>query len=118
MEAPRQIHRPSRCGVSLPPHRRAERYEAGGRGRAILPRATEAEITVLEPDAGAQVETEWRPLLGITYDHKDNILEIAVEHHDHLITNPDEIYVEESGEGMPSSMEVVAGQTKHIIALR
>jgi hypothetical protein len=36
-------------------------------------------------------------LLGISYDPKDDIIEIALEGVDHLIPKPREVYVEENG---------------------
>ena len=38
-----------------------------------------AEIEVASLDLGDQIEAEWLPLLGITYDDKDDVLEIALE---------------------------------------
>ena len=44
-----------------------------------------AEIEVASLDIGDQIEAEWAPLIGITYDHKDDLIEVAVEGVDHLI---------------------------------
>jgi hypothetical protein len=44
-----------------------------------------AEIEVASLALGDQIEAEWLPLLGIAYDPKDNVLEIALEGLDHLI---------------------------------
>lgn len=78
----------------------------------------QAEIRILAPTTGAQVESDWKPLLGITYDHHDNLLEVAMEHLDHLIVHPDDIYVQEESDGILRSMEVIEGDTKHIVELR
>ena len=78
----------------------------------------QAEIRILAPISGAQVESDWKPLLGITYDHKDNLLEVAMEHLDHLIVHPDDIYIHEGNDGVLRSMEVIEGDTKHIVELR
>lgn len=40
------------------------------------------------------------PLIGITYDSKDDILEIAMEGLDHLIRRPREIVVSEGADGL------------------
>jgi hypothetical protein len=42
-----------------------------------------AEIEVASLALGSQVEAKWLPLLGIAYDLKDDIIEIALEGLDH-----------------------------------
>jgi hypothetical protein len=56
-----------------------------------------AEILIAAPNLGNQIEAEWLPLLGITYDPKDDILEIALEGLDHMIRKPRVIYVGDTG---------------------
>ena len=50
--------------------------------------ASEAEIEVDSPQLGAQVEAEWLPFIGISYDPKDDIIDIALEGVDHIIEHP------------------------------
>ena len=50
-----------------------------------------AEIEVASLDLGDQIEAEWLPLLGITYDDKDDLLEVALDGLDHLIYGPREV---------------------------
>ena len=58
-----------------------------------------AEIEVASLALGDQIEAEWLPLLGIAYDPKDDILEIALDGLDHMVAAPQEIYVDiEHGE--------------------
>jgi hypothetical protein len=58
------------------------------------------------------------PLLGISYDPKDDIIEIALEGVDHLIPKPREVYVEENGLEL-SSLEVIDAEGTHqIIVLK
>jgi hypothetical protein len=77
-----------------------------------------AEIEVASLKLGDQIEAEWLPLLGISYDPKDDILDIDLEGQDHQIRNPREIYVEAQGLDL-SSMEVIdADGTRHIVSLR
>lgn len=77
-----------------------------------------AEIEVASLRLGDQIEAEWLPLLGISYDPKDDVLDIDLEDHDHLIRKPREIYVE--GQGLElSSLEVIdADGTRQIVILR
>ncbi len=56
-----------------------------------------AEVEVESLKLGDQVEADWVPLIGVTYDHKDDVLEVALEGLDHLIHKPRRIWVEESG---------------------
>jgi hypothetical protein len=77
-----------------------------------------AEIEIDALNVGAQVEAEWLPLLGITYDQKDDIVEIIVEGLDHLVHKPKEVFVTQDGT-LLSSMEVIDDSDyRHIVRLR
>jgi len=67
-----------------------------------------AEIEVAQLDLGDQIVAEWIPLLGVTYDSKDELLDVALDRLDHLIYRPKEILVDESPEGI-TSVAVVDG---------
>ena len=84
--------------------------------RALLGNRAEIEVASLE--LGDQIEAEWVPVLGITYDQKGDVLEIVLLGLDHLIPKPRHIFVDEGLTG-PSSLEVVdhAG-VRHIVQLR
>lgn len=78
----------------------------------------QAEIEVLSLNLGDQVEAEWLPLIGLTYDPKDDVLDVALEGLDHLIPKPQEIYVDDSSVGL-ASVAVADGEGKrHLIQLR
>lgn len=78
-----------------------------------------AEIRVLSKESGAQPETGWSPLEGITFNPKDNILYVKVESLNRMIWNPSEIYVDEDDKGWITSMEIEESDgTKDIIELR
>lgn len=75
-------------------------------------------VSVLGADIGVQHETEDSALIGITYDPKDGILEVATPNITHRIPNPEEIYVQEKL-GEPVSIEVIAPDgTKQIVELK
>ena len=57
------------------------------------------------------------PLLGITYDPKDDLVEIALEGLDHLISRPREVAVNEGAEGLESMEIVDADQARQIVKL-
>jgi hypothetical protein len=78
----------------------------------------EAEIEVTSLKLGDQIEAEWLPVHGLTYDPRDDVFEVALEGIDHLIPSPREIYIEDGGE-MLSSVEIVdAAGNKQIVKLK
>ena len=78
----------------------------------------QVEIEVAALSLGDQVEAEWVVLLGLTYDPRDDILEVATEAVDHLIRRPREIHVLEGPEGLESIEVVDAEGAKQIVRLR
>ncbi len=76
------------------------------------------EIEVESLALGDQIEAEWVPLVGITYDHKDNVVEVATEGLDHLIHRPVHIWVEESGAHFVAAEIERADGTTEIIRLK
>jgi Family of unknown function (DUF5335) len=50
-----------------------------------------AEIDVMSLKLGSQVRARWVRLLGITYDPKNDLLEVALDGFDHLIPKPLEL---------------------------
>ena len=61
-----------------------------------------AEIEVASLDLGDQIVAEWVPLLGITYDSKDDLVDVALDRYNHVIRHPREITVDESPAGLGS----------------
>ena len=77
-----------------------------------------AEIEVASLALGDQIEAAWVPLLGIVYDPKDDIIEIALDGLDHIIYKPREVYIDDSAPGLNSMQIVDAEGTRQIIQLR
>lgn len=78
-----------------------------------------AEIRVMSSEIGVQPETQWTLLKGISYDPKDDILDINVERLNRMILHPKEIYVDQEENGWLTSIEVVETDgTKDIIEIR
>jgi hypothetical protein len=46
------------------------------------------EIEVASLSMGDQIEAELLPILGIVYDPKDDLIEVALDGLDHLIPHP------------------------------
>lgn len=77
------------------------------------------EIQVMSDSLGVQPETSWMVLRGITYDPRSDNLQIQVDKMEHMISQPEEIYVEEMENGWITAMQVVqkSGE-KNIIEIR
>jgi hypothetical protein len=54
----------------------------------------QAEIEVESLDLGDQIEAEWAPLIGITYDEKDDLIEVALDDLDHMIRSPRAVFID------------------------
>jgi hypothetical protein len=78
----------------------------------------QAEIEVASLKIGVQIEAKWVPLLGITYDPKNDLVEVLVEGLDHLIRNPRDIYTEEGPAGLMSLEVIDTDDVRQIIRLR
>ena len=77
-----------------------------------------AEIEVASLDLGDQITAEWVPMLGITYDSKDDLLDVALDRYDHLIRHPKQIVVDEEKGGLSSVAVVDADGTTQIVRLK
>jgi hypothetical protein len=87
-----------------------------GISKGVASKLAQIEVTGLT--LGDQITANWLPLLGITYEPKSDLLEIALEGLDHLIHNPREISVEASPEGL-TSMEIVdSARQRQIVKLK
>jgi hypothetical protein len=103
---------------SLPRAEWAAYFDAFSRAKQHTGRVDYAEVRVFSPEIGAQPETRWLPLLGLTYDPKDDLLEVQVTGLDHLVAHPTAIYVEEAG-GRLDRMEVIRRDgTQEVVEIR
>src|SRR6478752_832756 len=87
-------------------------------GVSKLLEGKQAEIEVASLALGDQVEADWLPLLGIAYDPKDDLVEVALEGLDHLIPSPREIYVDDDPLGLLTFEIVNADDVREIIRFR
>jgi Family of unknown function (DUF5335) len=78
----------------------------------------QAEIEVASLSLGDQVQAEWLPLHGITYDPKGDLMEVTLEGLDHLIAKPCEVYVQDGTMGLESVEIIDADGIKQIVKLR
>src|SRR5262245_22033776 len=77
-----------------------------------------AEIEVAGLSLGDQIVAEWIPMLGITYDSQDDLLDVALDRSSHLIRHPKDILVEEDASGLKSVAVVDADGTRQIVKLK
>jgi hypothetical protein len=77
-----------------------------------------AEVEVASLALGVQVQAEWLPLLGIAYDPKDDIIEIALEGLDHIVHKPREVWVDIGTGGLVSLEVIDADGVQQIVRLR
>jgi hypothetical protein len=80
--------------------------------------AKQAEVEVASLALGDQVQAEWLPFIGITYDPNDDIVEVALDGLDHMIPHPREIYVDDGVGGLASIEIVDADGVKQIVKLK
>jgi Family of unknown function (DUF5335) len=67
----------------------------------------QAEIEVVSLDLGDQIEAEWTPLIGVTYDRKDDLIEIALEDLDHLIRSPRQLFIDYAVGGAIAAIQII-----------
>jgi len=78
----------------------------------------QAEVIIESPKLGVQVEANWVRIFGISYDHKDDIIIIALDGLDHIIHWPKTIFVDEA-DGAVTSLEAIdVDDVGHLVQLR
>ena len=75
-----------------------------------------AEIEVQSLDLGDQVEAENLPILGLVYDHKNDLFEVALEGLDHLILHPVELHVKGDAVRIESILVIDKEGTRHLVS--
>ena len=78
----------------------------------------QADIEVASLAFGDQIETKSVQVLGMVYDHKDDVIEIVLDGLDHLIYHPRDLYVDQNGLELSSVQIVDADGTRQIVTLR
>lgn len=75
-------------------------------------------IEVGSPLIGAQLEAQRVPLIGLTYDPKDDVLELIAGDLDHLIRAPRGLWVDEQPDGNLSLQVIDEDGAYQIVTLR
>jgi hypothetical protein len=76
-----------------------------------------AEVEVVALNLGDRYEARWVPLLGLAYDPKSDVFEIALEGLDHMIEHPREVLVETTRRGVVAIEIVDADDGRQIVKL-
>ena len=84
--------------------------------RALLGKWAEVEVASL--DLGDQIVIEWVPMIGITYDSRDDLLDVALDRANHLIRHPRQIVVEQGPTGVTSVAVVDADGLQQVVRLK
>lgn len=75
----------------------------------------QTEIEVASLRIGDQIQARWVPLLGVSYDPKDDIVEIAVQGLDHMVREPTTLTVQWNGAKAESLAVDTRAGDRHII---
>jgi hypothetical protein len=78
----------------------------------------QAEIEVASLDLGDQMLAEWLPLLGISYDHKDNLVAVSLDGVDHLIPSPRELHADMDASGLAALIVIDDEGRRQIVRLK
>jgi hypothetical protein len=77
-----------------------------------------AEVEVASLGLGEQIATEWAPLVGVSYDEKDDVFSIAVGGLGHLIRHPQTLAVQWRGPAVESLAVTDRAGRLHIVRFR
>jgi hypothetical protein len=84
--------------------------------KALLGKRAEIEVAAL--DLGDQIVAEWVPMIGITYDSRDDLLDVALDRSSHLIRHPREILIDQDATGLKRVAVVEAEGTRQMVNLK
>jgi hypothetical protein len=76
-----------------------------------------AEIELASQEFGVQIEARWLPVVGVAYDPRNDVFEIALDGLAHLVFHPLELYAEVGSHGI-ESLAIVDTNTWQIVMLR
>jgi hypothetical protein len=79
---------------------------------------SQAELQVVSVDIGGQTEKEWAPLVGISYDPEDDVIDIAFEEVDHIVSQPQELLADIDNASINALQITDADGRRHLVKLR
>ena len=84
--------------------------------KAVAGRRVELDVASL--DLGDKVEARWLPLVGVVFDARGDVLEIALDGIGHSILSPREVLLEETDRGLVAIEIVGADDTVETLRFR
>ena len=80
--------------------------------------AKQVQIEVTGLGLGDQIEADWIPLMGLSYDPKNDVFAVIAEGIDHLIRHPKQIHIDHELDLLLSIEAIDAEDNHHIILLK
>jgi hypothetical protein len=77
-----------------------------------------AEIEVASLDLGDQIIAEWIPMIGITYEEGNDLLDVSLDRANHLIRHPRAVLAEEGSTGLKSISVIDEDGVNQIVRLK
>ena len=87
-----------------------------GVSKATVGRRVELDVASL--DLGDHVEARWLPLLGLVFDMRGDVLEVALDGVGHSIVSPRKVLLEETERGLVAIEIVGADDTVETLRFR
>ena len=75
-------------------------------------------LLVVSLDLGDQVIAEWIPMIGITYEEGNDLLDVSLDRANHLIHHPREVLAEEGSTGLTSISVIDEDGANQIVRLK
>jgi hypothetical protein len=80
--------------------------------------AKQVQIEVTGLGLGDQIEADWIPLVGLSYDPKNDVFAVIAEGVDHLIRHPKQIHIDQEVDWLLSIEAIDAEDNRHIVLLK
>jgi len=80
--------------------------------------AKQVQIEVTGLGLGDQIEADWIPLEGLSYDPKNDVFAVIAEGVDHLIRHPKQIHIDQEVDWLLSIEAIDAEDNHHIVLLK
>ena len=84
--------------------------------KAIAGKRVEIQVTGL--GLGDQIDVEWLPLIGLSYDPKSDALAVIAEGAEHMIRSPRQIHIDHELDWLHSLEAIDAEGNHHIVVLK
>ncbi len=76
------------------------------------------ELEVVSLSIGDRLVSRWVPLIGLTYDSRANVLQIALPNVDHAIESPQALWIDETPRGLVAIEIATADSKNEVLRLR